>query len=855
MLHSFGKTVAAAGCILFCCASLSAAYPQGHPRILVTESEHDALVRKIREVKWAADIYNRLKKSVEKYVERHKTDPGWIVSRLQMNWVEGKRYTRCETAGNNRIDKRSGNAPYPTIRLSPIRTGTASCPSPEDMTPYSDETIALLRGKEVIKLPFAASGLGPELINNSLQSLAYRAAVVYFVEKDDAYAKFASDILWVLVRGGSFNEPLNPDSDVNAKGDPLAFGFLSYETLGDNRHYSFIPLIYDFVYPYLKRKYFRSDEFVNGIPGQELWAPGHPQGEAWAFDRFRIFFTKMIENKIRRGGGLHQNWNINEHRVAMLYTFAMPDNAEVEDGRGREYYLDYLLNRTTRANGAYRDVIRANLDPLTGLWPESPSGYGQGCIENLIIFGFLYYRHGIDLLNDDSLLKKAVCSFPLIAFPNGRSTAWGDGGYYPVYTLGAELLIAYAREKGDQKLEREFAAMAKFAGKRNFNAPYYLDLFYFVPEYETGDAVILSPRVSYAPVLALLMGRLPADDYRNSLAYSVYGYTKESGHYNRHALAMEIFGKGHILGCDPGAGPDYWSQQHRWYNGNGPAHNTVIPEGREIRGEFPLTIHYADPMPPRPGAAGTAPKSDHCQFSDVSSKAVWQDLELVLRRTNGMVMTSGTDGFYVDIFRVKPVRGEAKYLDYLYHNMGTKLKHDARGRALAFDPESGSGYRFFSNGKGTLTKEAIQGEIPYGKEGVSMRFFLPGNGLEREFHTLEGPPNFRYYDRSFSARPVPTFLVRRRDSDAWAKPFAAVYEPINSKSENRIETVRDLSTGDGLVLLEVTLRDRKRYWIFSSVDPDRLYHTAVGDFRGIYAVGSSDGKRYLGECSILNLNP
>ena len=85
-------------------------------------------------------------------------------------------------------------------------------------------------------------------------------------------------------------------------------------------------------------------------------------------------FQKMVENKISRGGALLGNWNLNEHLCAIPYTLAMDDDADMPGGKGRRYYLDQLLNRTTPGNGAYKDVIAANLQPDTGLWPEPPAG-------------------------------------------------------------------------------------------------------------------------------------------------------------------------------------------------------------------------------------------------------------------------------------------------------------------------------------------------------------------------------------------------------------------------------------------------------------------------------------------------
>ena len=730
---------------------IPAQLPQGHPRIYAFESDRENLLKKIRETNWAGDMYSRLEREVKLYVERHKTDPDWIIGRMQMNWEDGKHHTIFH-AKNNAVPlaERSGNAPYPTVRLAAGRVGNGTEQKIEDLVPFGDGNLKLMKDGKLTDVPFDETGLAFENENMTILNLALRAAIVYYFTGDEAHAKFAADILWVFVRGAAQQEQINPeDIAPNGKGEVSSHGFLSYETLGDGRRYIAVPLIYDFIYPYLDGVYFESDEFKNGRKeGQgSRWSPGHPQGKAWAFKQFAVMFQKMVENKITRGGGLLGNWNLNEHLCAIPYTLAMDDDADMPGGKGRRYYLDQLLNRTTAGNGAYKDVISANLQPDTGLWPEPPAGYGQGAVQQLVQYGWLYNRQGIHVLDDQPLLMKGACAFPQVAFPNGRTTCWGDGGYATLYTLQAELMISYAREKGDRNLEDMFTSMLNFAGGRDFSGDLWLPLFAFVPELrETGTKPTI-PRVSYSPAHALLMGRSFSETGKpeDALAYSVYGFAEGSGHYHENGLAMELYGGGHILGCDFGAGPNYWDIQHRMFNRMAVGHNTVVVNGAEIgsKSYLPLTVNAADPMPV-PGEAPEPGKAEHFQYSDVSTTLNLRQLKAELRRVNAIVRTSPATGFYIDVFRVKMLEGEGKTFDYLYHNLGTGFAWEMEeGMEIpAFDPDSGFGYSFLKNAHGKVGSGTVGGSFDVGKDGLSMKVFIPDNGIRREFYSAESPANF-----------------------------------------------------------------------------------------------------------------
>ena len=269
----------------------------------------------------------------------------------------------------------------------------------------------------------------------------------------------------------------------------------------------------------------------------------------------------------------------------------------------------------------------------------------------------------------------------------------------------------------------------------------------------------------------------------DALAYSVYGFSEKSGHYHENGLAMELYGGGHILGCDFGAGPNYWHIQHRMFNRMAVGHNTVVVNGAEIgsKAYLPLRINLADPMPV-PGEEPKPGKSDNIQFSDVSTPLNLKTLKAELRRVNAIVRTSPKTGFYLDIFRVKMLEGEGKTFDYLYHNLGTGCKFEMDGgREISpFDPASGFGYDFLKNVRGMEGTGAVRGSFDVGKDGLKMNVFIPDNGIRREFFTAESPANFRYFDSFFKEKPVPTLMIRRTDAETWDNPFVVVYEPVRA---------------------------------------------------------------------------
>jgi hypothetical protein len=711
------------------------------------------------------------------------------------------------------------------------------------MEPYSSSKIA--KQDHGGGTPETAKGQWASHMNSRILNSAYDAAIVYYFTGEKKYAKFAADIFWTFCLGASYQEQIEPKEEFNMH------GFFCWETIRDSQYYAQIPLIYDFIHDYLVKDYFESAEFKNGRNGQK-WAPGFNQGKDWALGRIHLFFQKYMDNKLTRGGGLEGNWNTNEHRSGMLYALAIDDDEQVkENHRGREYYVTQFLLKTTKSNGAYLDLPKANLSPKTGLWPEAPAGYGQGSIAQLIQFGFWYYQNGIDVLGSEPLIRKAGMSFPQVAFPNGCAVGWGDGGHNTMMVGTAEYMIAYARAHGDADMENTFTTMLNLTGEREPRGDEAL--FFFVPELTKVKAKAPFPRVSYSETHSLIFERSIAEKPEDSLAYTVYGNGGHSGHKHNNGMAMELYGRGHILGIDPGAGPDYWCEQHHQYNMQVSTHNTVVANGKGVPGNVDLIIENAEPEV----VAGVDPEkqaSPLYQFTDTSI-----DLKHVQqRRVMGIVRTSPQAGFYVDIFRSK-AKGEGdNQHDYLYHNMGKGLDlYDANDSPLKLtdqklDVDSGPGYKYLATeDHGSVSWPGdFYGNFSFGVDGIVMKMWMLGQ-KGRTLHSLGATPNFRYYLGQFKTLTVPTLLVRQK-GEAWMRPFVAIYEPFGNGIESSIKRVRRMKDapecGDfvGIAVEHNDEMKRRTDFILNATDAGRQQGFEGVTFQGIYGIVTIDPAGFKG---------
>ena len=865
-----GRCLLLYGAVCFLCQAVSAQQVReadfrtaGHPRVFVTESDRSAILDKINTVDWARSLFENLRKEVDPIVAVHRENPSYVISRMQMHWEPGKRYTRFYTEGNF-ITRREGNAQYPTVRITYGRAASNSVPlAPLDkIIPYGDGSLTKPKGMAtgIVKLtetpegtlsqmgqavaydtvPFTRTGLGTETVNRSFIQLAWKSSILYYLTENKDYAKLAADILWNFVRGASQQEQVDPDWEEHSDGVCIN-GYLSFETLGDTRHFATLPLAYDMIYNYLHDEYFDSEQFLHGIEG-EWWAPAHTEGKQWALGRFEVMFKRLIENKLNRGGGLKGNWNMNEQQSAMLYALALDADSTYSDGKGRAYYVNKLVyGPTTPSHGAYVDVLRANISPVTGLWPEAPGGYGQGSGEQLVRFGYIYYKNGIDLLSQDSLLSKVPGAMSQMMFPNGYITNIGDASYSTMFTAQLELMMAYCAEKGEAGQVEYWASMMKYAKERSFSNEFYYALFFYLPQIPVTEGLPHLPRVSYSSVYSCVFGRNVADDCKDALAFTLAGFGKDMGHRQPNGLTMELYGRGHILAPDQGIGQDYWSKDTHEYKMNVAAHNTVVPngEGADLNMPQNLEILYSEPRIVEGGEPEIELSPNH-QFVEVANHFYTKDIRAEQRRAVLLVRTSPQTGYFVDIFRSDVTDGEDRYHDYIYHNMGVGAEvYDASGNLMQLsagllDSLSGKGYAYFTTQASQVADEGFQADFHLGVDDVHTRMFVPAS-KDRTVYQLNSLFNHRYYEPSLRKLPVPAVLVRQQ-GEAWNRPFVAVYEPYGNGAEAQISSVNTAESRKqkGVDKLSVEYKQGNRAdHIIHSVNP-----RAEADYMGIRFKGT-----------------
>lgn len=878
-----------------------------HPRVLITAADRPRLIEKMHRVQWAGEFWKELKSEIDPIVEIHQKDPGYVISRMQMHWEPGKHYTRF-FANNNLIARREGNAKYPTVRVTYARPASGSTPiAPLDkILPYGDGSLPrLVKGKLPYRhtktgtgdatltnlgtggvweqVPFEKTGLGTETFNRNFVWLAWKSSLMYYFTGEKKYAKLAADIIWVFIRGAAQQEQVNPDDiggdfvpnlvhpymelDTIYKGKPISRnGYLSYETMGDTRHFATLPLAYDLIYDYLHNEYFDLPQFSQGIKGEEMWAPAHTEGKAWALKQFEIMFKRLIQNKIDRGGGLEGNWNVNEQQSAMLYALALDDDKDYADHKGREYYVNKLVyGPSTPSHGAYMDLWKGNINPTTGLWPEAPGGYGQNTLNQIITFGYIYYKNGLDMLSQIPQYKKCLKSTIQLLFPNYRIPGYGDTEHKTMRNDGAELTLAYATEKRDTTLENAALQVMKVSPNRNMVDEFYLPLFYYLDSIPTNNQQICLARTFYSEPHSLIMERNMGSDADNSLAFTLYGFGKKAGHRHPNGMAIELYGHGHIQGADQNQGTDYWAVDAHQYKANVAGHNTVSPGGYGASDDMPqdLDIIAAEPIV----ADGVTPMSGISPFHnfvDVANHFYTPEIRAEQRRMMSIVRTSAENGYYVDIFHSRMANGDDTYHDYIYHNMGIGAAMMSENdkpipfTAEPLDAKSGKGYSYFHTDCTVKGKHNLGVDFNFGSNDAHMQMFIIGDTL-RTTYLLDAEPDFRYYVGQLRDTRVPTVMLRQQ-GEAWHRPFIVVYEPYGGDTKPDILRVYTAATTseEGVSKLTVEHKDGSHEDIIYALKPGTIIKYRDLTFDGRYIVAHYEDNRltsvYVAYGNSLNTN-
>jgi hypothetical protein len=809
-----------------------------HPRLLTNEKEKPRLQQLITGEEWARTSLEQAKKNLEPYVDRHQTDSTWIVSRLQMYWKT--RSTDVFIKGGV-FDHVEGEAPVPTVRFTGTRDAVTSFGAPklEDILPYMDDPRGLYyanRAKPGQPLEWvepAKTGRIVESINRQIMGMAQNAAIVYWYTGEEKYAKFAYDLFNTYITGIYYRkEPY----DLNHGHNQTLAGLTSFEVIHEDI-VNELTVCYDFLYNYIQQ-----------------YAPGNMNLYAGAFKKWADLIIK--------NGVPFNNWDLIEARFVAYISLILENNSAYADGRGCQYYLDQILNKTAVRQWSLTELIKKGYDANTGIWSECP-GYSQGVINDFMQFVTLFDRVlDLDLLEQLPILKKAVLATTQYLMPNGYAIAFGDSHYGRLSTAPAQQVVMNAQKNNKPEQEELFTRMVKMvngewsmvSGKPTSNSERrdlvslltYAD-FTLKENIPAGTIADFTSPLFYSPNVSWLIQRSGTDPQR-ALAISLNG--SQGNHMHANGISLELYGKGLPLAPEAGIGTTYFQPDYAEYYSKFPAHNTVVVDGissyPEMRSNHGFKVSSCYP------ASG--------EKTNIFPNITFADLYFLEPETNAnqqrmmsIIRTSDTSGYYIDIFRSAKKEGGDKYHDYFYHNMGQGLTvRDNTGKPLHLPPvdklafANGDlfAYDYLYDEKSVQTTGDInatfQLKMP-DRDSIFMNMWMKGSA-GREIFTVRSPKSTAIdrgmVPKEIAELPLPT-IVARQYGEAWTKPFVAVFEPSSATQLASIASITSFEPAKApadFAGIIVTGKSGSKQTIFSTAARDATVTYKDYDFRGTYAV-------------------
>lgn len=789
---------------------------QGYPRLYITQAEKGNLEQTIQKEEWAKEVLSGIHKRIDEHVERHVSAPDWMVSRLMMYWK-----TKASNVYINGVDysHADGEAPVPTVRFTGARDYTTNYAMPdlEDIIPYMDDERGLYlrnKTKEGQPLEWVAQSKTGGLIhrhNQKIVGFARDAAFIYWLEEEERFAQFAFDIFDTYMMGMYYrNEPIDLlNGHIQTLVGLTCFQVIHESTLTD------LAILYDFLQPYIKKN--------------------HPAN----IEKYEATIKKWTDQIIKNGVP-QNNWNLHQAKIILKAAMVLKDNQFYKDGKGRAYYIDYILNVTSARQWSLSKFMNYGYDKNNGVWAECP-GYSFGVTKDLTQFINDFdntFDHNI--LPYMPVMTKAVKILPQYLFPNGQTVAFGDSNYGSLSTTAISDMIRSAQKNGNEALEKEFTGLYRLLAQNattsnrsrrpnaniaSFFASKPLELN---PKFNKANLSDYSTQTFYAPNVSWHVQRIGQG--KDGMMASLNGSL--GNHMHANGINLELYGKGFVQGADPGKGAGYLQPIYLEYYSQFPAHNTVMVDGASSYTEM-LSYHAFDLM-------GEYPKSEQKKgfYSDITYSDVYF-LEPETRsdqsRLVSVVKTGETTGYYIDVFRSKKQRKGDKFHDYYYHNLGQSMQiMDAEGAPLKLHPSEEMGFAgghlyaldYMWDKNSIRTSDDYQAEwkidLPEGEADVMMNLWMKGTE-GREIFSVKSPPNKAFrgdggLPYEVAKAPYLTFTARQH-GEAWEHPFVSVYEPYTSdegKSISSIKSFEDENGSKDFAGLHIVHQSDREDYIFSS---------------------------------------
>ena len=687
----------------------------------------------------------------------------------------------------------------------------------------------------------AKTGRNIGSVNMEVLGIARDAAFVYWITSDEKYVRMARNVFNVYMTGIYYRHvPI----DLNHGHQQTLVGMTSFEVIHEDIINVLVPL-YDFLYYDLKKN--RSDKMPV----------------------YAVAFKKWADNLIQNGVP-HNNWDIIQSNFILQIALVLDDDKAYADGKGRGYYIDNVLNKSSIRQWSLPSLMDYGFDKNTGIWAECP-GYSINVVGDFA--NFIAWSDGnfnADLLPQFPVISKAVEAIPQYFFPSLNTVGFGDTHPGHARTDMYERMIANAQRFGKRDQEVLFTRMLKMLepeyGKdaekpkqvrgevSSFfeNKPLKLD-----PTIVAGKIEDFVSQTFWAPNVSWFVQRNGMDT-QNSLMISQNG--SEGNHMHANGISMELYGKGYTFGPDMGIGSGYFALDYAEYYAQFPAHNTVCVNGISsypiMKSNHAFELRSCYPKP----------EAKFGIYSNVSySDVYFREPESCSDQTRTMsIVTTGTKtGYYVDIFRSKKVDGKDKMHDYFYHNLGQEMQISKTSgdtlnlkptEELAFAGAHLYAYSYLFNKKSTVTAQDVKTtftmKVPGGND-ISMNMWMKGDKNREIFSALspicEGLSRDSKIPYKVKDMPTLTFVARQR-GEAWSHPFVAVYEPCAKNDGSNIRSVSYFNADNAakdFVGIKVESKTGRTDYIFSNTtETGKVLYDGMSSC-ATYSVISSEGN---GDC-------
>ena len=733
----------------------------------------------------------KLKGKIESVMSLVDKQPDWLYSRLQMYWQTHA--TDVFVNGETFAKPGGERAAEPTVKYNGTR-GTASQynrPKLEDIVPYDDDeqgsvTYINKQTGKMEKTSPAKTGCNIAGVNRQIVGIARDAARIYAATGDMRYGQMAAGVFCVYMKGIAYR---NVPTDLNHGHQQTLVGMTTFEVIHEdiiNELTQMYPLIKNLV---------KDDQPI-----------------------IESGFKKWAENIIANGVP-HNNWDLFQADFIVKIALVLQDDKAYADGKGRQYYLDYVVNQNSIRQWSMNKLIDFGFDKNAKTWYESP-GYSTTVLSTICDFAnMLDEKAGIDLFAKRPILIDAVKTSAQYLFPNRMIAGWGDTHPNYLNTGGIDNILKYATRHKNKSLISEMNLLKSAVAS---NAP--------LSEIERYTSTMF-----YAPNVSWLAMRTGMDKQHDLMA-SLNGSLGNHAHAN--GISLELYGKGYVLGPDAGIGKYLYSGlDYAEYYSQMPAHNTVVVDGVSSypvmmsKQAFKVIASYPEVSAEQVSSKKLSEQKEKLTYATVSF--IEPETQAEQQRTTAVVKTSDKGGFYIDVFRSRKKDGGDKTHDYFYHNLGqTMTVEDAKTDKplylkptdeLAFAGGHLYAYSYIYNKVSAEMQNSIKAQFTTkiedakiveamdGQHEITMTMWMKADENRTLFKALS-PANLEYermpnQPYCIEKQPVLTFVARQK-GEAWNHPFVCVYEPSSDTEPGDIASVDYFTPSEqGAVGIIVKLKD------------------------------------------------